>query len=740
MRKLPKSPSPVLLLLLSGTVAFCNQTPRQKEIAPTGDAAGAATGSEPEEAGFDEAGAGVPVAKDDETRFKEAVELAESDQPGKALPILQKLDGKMGPLTDYHLFYTAGCHLSLGRGKEARVLLESLLQIKGSVFRHRIPLMIAQSYFLDGSYEKAASTYEEALKKSGSGGKDEAEVRMMLARCYEKADMPLKAKAIYGEVIRTYPFAEEATAAADAMKALVPNFTLTEAWKSDRVEAFEKKRMFNAALDEFETLTVPKKKEDKQAHLYKKAALMYKARKSYDDALKILMNLVGQKSSLSDRAILLAARIKQRKGDIKGARVLFQLYIKRYPSSSQKGDVLLSLLKLDVQENRWSFIIKNYTKFSAGKSFLSDDELRELRWILAFSHFLMGDPHKAGKLFAAQKKGAADRMESMKADYWHGVTLQIRGKKKDAVKAFKTLMDQNPLHYYSVLAFMRLGDMNETVSIPAPPASSAAPQPDAKDPCGLLPDNVQMLMDMGLKDLAKEEMKNRRAAILDKYGSNPDRLLEIFECGGAMDTLFQELSGKYNKYTYYYPYEDIISYWKILYPRFHMDQVTAVSGEHGVPPLLTLSIIRQESRFDPDALSYAGAMGLMQLMPATARQVAGELGETYDREALFDGSVNMRYGVYYLSKLLKKFDGNIPLAAASYNGGPHNVGTWLKQKWSDRLDLFVELIPYVQTRNYVRRVTTSLIRYTYLYEGTLKPMTDMLARKPDASFKQDPSY
>jgi soluble lytic murein transglycosylase len=249
-----------------------------------------------------------------------------------------------------------------------------------------------------------------------------------------------------------------------------------------------------------------------------------------------------------------------------------------------------------------------------------------------------------------------------------------------------------------------------------------------------------MLMDMGLADMAEEEMKNRRDAILKSHESNPDHLLKIFECGGALDALYQSLSGKYNKYTYYYPYEDIVSFWKILYPRFQMEDVTSISGELGVPPYLTLSVIRQESRFDPDALSYAGAMGLMQLMPATARQVAGELGEPYDREALFDGAVNMRYGVTYLSKLLKKFDGNIPLAVASYNGGPHNVGTWLKQKWTDRLDLFVELIPFGQTRNYVRRVTTSLIRYTYLYDGTLEPMVDMLGRKPNAAFKKDPSY
>ena len=230
-----------------------------------------------------------------------------------------------------------------------------------------------------------------------------------------------------------------------------------------------------------------------------------------------------------------------------------------------------------------------------------------------------------------------------------------------------------------------------------------------------------------------------RAAI-EIMEADPDKLLRIFACSGAQEVLHDALAPTYEKYTLFYPYEDIVSCWKILYPLFRTQDVESLSAERGVSPWLTLSIIRQESRFDADAVSYAGAMGLMQLMPRTAQQVAAMLGETYDPPSMLDGGLNMRYGVTYLSSLVEKFDGNVVLAVAAYNGGPHNVGTWLGQHWTDRPDLFVELIPYDQTRTYVRRVMTSLIRYGYLYDGSVEPMVKMLERKPEPKFKKSPDF
>jgi soluble lytic murein transglycosylase len=129
----------------------------------------------------------------------------------------------------------------------------------------------------------------------------------------------------------------------------------------------------------------------------------------------------------------------------------------------------------------------------------------------------------------------------------------------------------------------------------------------------------------------------------------------------------------------------------------------------GVDPDLALGVMRQESSFDPGIVSPAGAVGLMQMMPATARQEGG------DPDALTDPDLNMRLGVAYLHKMLDQFGGVAPYAVAAYNAGPHRVKAWISANgdaagpapdyWpADAMIDWIEQIPFAETRNYVQRV------------------------------------
>ena len=145
---------------------------------------------------------------------------------------------------------------------------------------------------------------------------------------------------------------------------------------------------------------------------------------------------------------------------------------------------------------------------------------------------------------------------------------------------------------------------------------------------------------------------------------------------------------------------------------------THYATEHGpLEPALMLAIIRQESGFDTQAKSRAGARGLMQLMPATARQVSKTMQERYSVERLTaDPYFNIRLGRTYLSGLIDRFDGNYILAIAAYNAGPGNVTKWIRERGdprSDKIDVidWIERIPFAETRNYVQRVLEGLIVY-----------------------------
>jgi soluble lytic murein transglycosylase len=146
--------------------------------------------------------------------------------------------------------------------------------------------------------------------------------------------------------------------------------------------------------------------------------------------------------------------------------------------------------------------------------------------------------------------------------------------------------------------------------------------------------------------------------------------------------------------------------------------------EQTVEPALLFALMRQESEFNADAVSHAGAHGLMQLMPATARLIAKEIGEHYHRTRLTDPAYNIQLGAAYLAHLIDQYDGSYVMALAAYNAGPHRVDRWVK-KFGDPRDPktdvidWVESITFSETRNYVQRVMENLQIYrARLGEGT----------------------
>jgi soluble lytic murein transglycosylase len=136
------------------------------------------------------------------------------------------------------------------------------------------------------------------------------------------------------------------------------------------------------------------------------------------------------------------------------------------------------------------------------------------------------------------------------------------------------------------------------------------------------------------------------------------------------------------------------------------------------------AITRQESQFDRQAVSHAGARGMMQLMPGTAREVAGKLGMSYDMGSLTtDTNYNMMLGSTYFQQMLRYFGGSYPLAVAAYNAGPGNVNKWLRANGDPRgggIEMvdWIEAIPIFETRNYVQRVLENAVVYDTLRDGS----------------------
>jgi soluble lytic murein transglycosylase len=168
----------------------------------------------------------------------------------------------------------------------------------------------------------------------------------------------------------------------------------------------------------------------------------------------------------------------------------------------------------------------------------------------------------------------------------------------------------------------------------------------------------------------------------------------------------------------------------LLYPVVYSDYIINASKKYSIDPFLLLAIAREESRYNPEAISPAGAIGLLQIMPSTARRLSleikkdnGSVGGEVAVEAqrwpalLTDPALNIELGAFYLSRLIKRY-GVLSYAIAAYNAGEAAVDSWLKNNYSDE-DEFIEDIPYGETINYVKRVLTTYEKYLRIYRQML---------------------
>lgn len=157
---------------------------------------------------------------------------------------------------------------------------------------------------------------------------------------------------------------------------------------------------------------------------------------------------------------------------------------------------------------------------------------------------------------------------------------------------------------------------------------------------------------------------------------------------------------------------------KAVFPLQYREAIDKWATAYGVDPYLIMGIIRAESSFQPDAVSSADAMGLMQITEETGAQIAQWLEvEDFQTAQLFEADCNIRFGTYYVSWLMEQFDGNLKNALAAYNAGIGTVQGWLADSRYSTDGVALQNIPFQETADFVKRVTTYEAVYRALYGG-----------------------
>ena len=150
-----------------------------------------------------------------------------------------------------------------------------------------------------------------------------------------------------------------------------------------------------------------------------------------------------------------------------------------------------------------------------------------------------------------------------------------------------------------------------------------------------------------------------------------------------------------------------------MYPLKFWNELQQAAQSYKVDKFLLLALVREESYFNPNAVSSSNAVGLGQVIPPTGKQIAKKLGIT--KYNLFDPSTSLKFGAFYLAQCIDDFNGNWQCALAGYNGGPHNVKKWIAERSTAKMDEWVEWIPFKETRQYVKKVIKTYYAYKMLY-------------------------
>lgn len=346
-------------------------------------------------------------------------------------------------------------------------------------------------------------------------------------------------------------------------------------------------------------------------------------------------------------------------------------------------------------------------------------------WNLGWTYLLWGKYDDALKTFDRYIRSYPDGDWKTNSLFWtakihdrHGRTAQ-----RDAVA--KQIVAEYPFSWYAYRArelWNATAPMNTAQTFPNIDAELA----NVTDPRFT---TVRELQEIGLNRAAAREMK----VVAAKYASNPGvqfMLADVYVRGGEPFKANGVLQRQFRSFIRHGGANVPQRFWQILYPLAYWETLQSEGQRRNLDPYLLASITRQESGFEPTTVSNAGAVGLMQIMPEEVERIAADAGlGLMTRNDLFDPHKNIAVGAAEYSQKLKTWNGNHILAIASYNAGERAVGTWIEKTPVDDIDLFVESIPYAETRLYVKTVSRNRFEYRRIYESSSET-TDRATASP----------
>lgn len=397
------------------------------------------------------------------------------------------------------------------------------------------------------------------------------------------------------------------------------------------------------------------------------------------------------------------ARVQRRLGAGGAADAAQEQMVERFPGSRQAVDFIFFRADADHDAGRLSQAMEGYGQTASMAPTMDRAGLARMR--LGQLQIGAGDHQHAVAVFEDYLADFPDGRRWQEAAYWAAWARLRLGDHQRAAGHVALVTRGDPLSYYAFLGAELLGQDYEPELDPDPPF----------DESGVFW-MYEPLREAGLLKRAgiKSAAADAAARLVERAEGSPGALLRLAEGLIAEGMYIEGVRVAGRAQSAGYPRSPRLV--RAAYPLPYRDIIFDEAAKHELDPFLMAALMRQESAFDAEIVSSAGAVGLMQVMPATGRELALRVGpRPFSAASLVVADVNLHLGSRYLAQMLARYDGQLPLVLSAYNAGPSRANRWRRLPEASDLQRFTERIPFFETRNYVKSVERNLRVYRWLY-------------------------
>jgi soluble lytic murein transglycosylase-like protein/predicted negative regulator of RcsB-dependent stress response len=627
------------------------------------------------------------------------------------------------PLLDYAYFYIAEAYQQSGNPSSAKLVYEMVVNyFKDSLLLPTAMYNLALVEEQLGESETSSLTLRTLITRFPAN-EIIPEARFLLGNVLEKRGEYEAAARVYRNLDLLHPHSDLAEKALERLDLLakrspLPVYEAPAATLFNLGIKYFQASQYKKAKDYFSRVT----RQYPKSTLYANSVLMLgrielragrlnKAVKYFNQCIAL------NKESKSEAMYYLALTYGYLESP-RAAIKMLETLVATYPNSHSADDALNQIGRYYHQLGELDNSLKALTRLV--DNYPDSDLFADTLWLIGNTYYKQGNYQAAYQTYERALKLPADKV-SDRLLFWAGKSAEKVGDRDKAIAALKATINRYDHSYYGYRAreeLKKFGIEVKVSSLPNVPDEIISFNDNSAD-TAWHERKYRELLALGLGDEAAAEAdlieekvpkSQQPVANLAKYHAYvmkgkyikpinfANKKIEEATVAGQIGTIDPRL-------------------WRLSYPRGYWQYVEKYAEEYRLDPMLVYAVIREESRFKTDALSRSRAHGLMQVMPGTGRLIAKDLGLNYSRRKMYTPQYNVNMGTYYLSGLIKQFNGNIPLALAGYNGGPNRVARWLKKYADFDLDEFVEDIPISETRNYVKKVMKSYYGYKRTYSG-----------------------